>query len=45
MQMAEEILNVFPKIPNSKIKLSNTEEKSDRKRVEIGESILAAGGL
>ena len=45
MQMAEAILNVFPKIPNSKIILSNSKEKSDRKRIEIGISILAAGGL
>lgn len=43
--MAEEVLKVFPAMPNKKIKLSNTEKKSDRKRVEIGISILAAGGL
>ena len=45
MQMAEDILKVFPTIPNENIKFSNTEKKSDKKRVEIGISMLAAEGL
>ena len=45
MQMAKEILKVFPTIPNETIRFSNTENKSDKIRVEIGISILAAEGL
>ena len=43
--MADQILKAFPTIPKEVIKLSNTEKKSDKKRVEIGISILAAEGL
>ena len=45
MQMAVEILKVFPRIPNETIKFSNTENKSGKKQVEVGISILAAEGL
>ena len=45
MQVAEQILKVFPTIPKEILKFSNTEKKSDKKRVEIGISILAAEGL
>ena len=34
--MAEQILKVFPTIPKEVLKLSNTEKKLDKKRVEIG---------
>ena len=34
--MAEQILKVFPTIPKEVLKLSNTEKKSDKRRVEIG---------
>ena len=45
MPMAEEILKVFPTILNENIKFSNTENKSDKKRVEIVIFIFAAEGL
>ena len=43
--MAEQILKVFSTIPKEVLKLSNTEKKSNKKRVEIGNFILAAEGL
>jgi len=42
IEMAEQILKFFPTIPKEILKFSNTEKKSDEKRVEIGVSILAA---
>ena len=45
MQMAEVLINCFPETPRGIISLSNTQEKSDRKRIEIGTSILTAKGL
>ena len=42
MQLAEDKLKVFQTIPNENIKFSNTENKSDNKRVETGIYILAA---
>ena len=45
MQVAEQILKVLPTKPKEILEFSNTEKKSDKKRVEIGISILAAEGL
>ena len=45
MQMAEVLINCFPETPLGIISLSNTEEKLDKKRIEIGTSILTAKGL
>jgi len=42
MQLAEVLINCFPETPRGIISLSNTQEKSDRKRIEIGTSILTA---
>ena len=43
--MAKQILKWFSTIPKDILKLSNTEKKSDKKRVGIGISISAAEGL
>ena len=43
--MAEEILKVFITMPHEKLKFSNTVNKSDKKRVEIGISVLEAESL
>ena len=43
--MAEEILRVFSTTTIKKIKFSNTENKSKKKRVKIGNFILAAKSL
>ena len=40
MQMAEQILKLFLTIPKEILKLSNTEKKSDKKRINSSSSPL-----
>ena len=43
--MGEVLINYFPKTTRSIISLSNTQEKSDKKKIDIATSIFTAEGF